>query len=121
MKQNLWLGVSFPSVADVAARDVVTEGRWMWGSDFPHDEGTYPFTREAIRQVFTGVSIEEKRRLLGLNVADLYHFDVDALQPEADRLGPLVEEMEKPLLELPEDANMALLRGIDQGTLAGAV
>jgi len=121
VQQNVWLGVSFPSQDDVAARNVVAEGRWMWGSDFPHDEGTFPFTREAIRQVFTGVSIEEKRRLLGLNAADLYHFDVDALAPEVERVGPLVEEMEQPLLELPDDANMALLRGVGQGTFAGAV
>ena len=26
----------------------------MWGSDYPHDEGTYPYTREHLRQVFPG-------------------------------------------------------------------
>ena len=114
--QNIYLGVSFASRYDVNNRDVVAEGHWMWGSDFPHDEATSPFTREAIRQVFTGVSVEEKRRLLGLNAADLYHFDVEALAPEVERFGPLVEEMEQPLLELPEDANMALLRGIGSST-----
>jgi hypothetical protein len=31
--------------------------------------------------------------ILGLNAAGLYHFDVDALQPVADRCGPAVDDV----------------------------
>ncbi len=110
--ESVWLGVSFPSRADVQARDVVAEGHWMWGSDFPHDEGTHPFTREHIRQVFEGVPVEEKRRLLGLNAAELYDFDVDALEPLVAQFSPTVQELEQPLESLPDNANDALRKGL---------
>ena len=38
--QNCWVGVSQPGPADAAIRDVVGADRFMWGSDYPHDEGT---------------------------------------------------------------------------------
>ena len=51
--RTCWFGVSFPARADVeAARTTLGIDRFMWGSDYPHDEGTYPFTTEALRQVF---------------------------------------------------------------------
>ena len=81
----------------------------MWGSDYPHDEGTPPFTREHLRQVMLDVPVEEKRRLLGLNAADLYDFDVEALAPLVAEYGPTVAELEEPLTELPDGANQALL------------
>ena len=52
------MGVSQPGPADVAARTSIGLDRFMWGSDYPHDEGTYPFTREHLRQVFHDVDAE---------------------------------------------------------------
>src|SRR5258708_10165479 len=44
-RQSIWLGVSFPHTADVIpARDILGLDKFMWGSDYPHDEGTYPDT-----------------------------------------------------------------------------
>src|SRR5262249_24766138 len=110
-QQNVWLGVSFPGPADArAAKDTVGVDKFMWGSDYPHDEGTYPFSREALRQVFSDWSPEDMRKILTDNVAKLYEFDVDALKPLADKFGPTHEELAQPLLELPENPNEALLR-----------
>ena len=50
------------------------------------------------------------QRILTDNVAKLYHFDVAALKPLADRFGPTRSELARPLLELPENPNEALLR-----------
>ncbi|MXW75126.1 MAG: amidohydrolase [Acidimicrobiaceae bacterium] len=108
-KQNVWLGASFPSKRDIEKRDLLGEGRFMWGSDYPHDEGTGPFSREHLRQVMVDVPVDEKRRLLGLNAADLYSFDIDALAPLVAEHGPTVAELQEPLLELPDGANRALL------------
>ena len=52
VQRNVWVGASQPRPADAAAREVLGEHRFMWGSDYPHDEGTHPFTREHLRQVF---------------------------------------------------------------------
>jgi hypothetical protein len=83
----------------------------MWGSDYPHDEGTYPFTREHLRQVFHGVEPALMRKLLAGNAANLYEFDLDKLAPIAAEYGPTVEELAEPLTELPPNANEALKRG----------
>jgi predicted TIM-barrel fold metal-dependent hydrolase len=110
-QQNVWLGASFPSPADVEARRCVAPGRYMWGSDYPHDEGTGPFTREHLRQVMSHIDEDEKRAILGGNAAELYGFDLDALAPLAAEHGPTVEELAQPLEELPPNPNAALLRG----------
>jgi predicted TIM-barrel fold metal-dependent hydrolase len=108
--QNCWVGVSFPSRADVAAREAIGGDRYMWGSDYPHDEGTFPYTREHLRQVFAGTSPDVMRQILGGNIARLYGFDLDALAPVAERVGPTVEELSVPLDRLPDKPNEALLR-----------
>jgi predicted TIM-barrel fold metal-dependent hydrolase len=110
-QQNVWLGVSFPGPADAkAAKETVGIDKFMWGSDYPHDEGTHPFTREALRQVFCDWDEASMRKILAENVAKLYNFDLDALAPEAAKFGPTVEELQQPLDKLPENANEALLR-----------
>ena len=53
--RTCWMGVSQPRPADVAVREQIGADRFMWGSDYPHDEGTYPFTRETLRQVMRGI------------------------------------------------------------------
>ena len=84
----------------------------MWGSDYPHDEGTYPFTRETLRQVMLGLRPDEKQQILAENCANLYGFDLAKLAPLAAKFGPTVEELEEPLGELPENANDALLKSV---------
>ncbi len=41
----------------------------MWGSDYPHDEGTWPYTREHLRARFHDVPEKELREILAGNVA----------------------------------------------------
>src|ERR687894_1352136 len=82
--QNVWMGVSQPGPDDAAARHELGLDKFMCGSDYPHDEGTAPFTREHLRALFHDTDPDELRRLLAGNAADLYGFDLDALAP----LGP---------------------------------
>ncbi|HEY8527917.1 MAG TPA: amidohydrolase family protein [Acidimicrobiales bacterium] len=110
--QNCWIGVSQPGPADAAARDVIGPDRFMWGSDYPHDEGTFPYTREHLRQIFHGTPPEEMRRILAGNAAALYGFDLDRLAPYAEQHGPTVEELARPLDHLPDEPNEALLKGL---------
>ena len=53
----------------------------------------------------------DKRAILGENAAKLYGFDLDALAPLVDRYGPTVEELGRPLTELPPNPNRALRQG----------
>ncbi|WP_311983310.1 amidohydrolase family protein [Parafrankia sp. CH37] len=112
--QNCWVGASFPRPDDVAAREVIGRDRWMWGSDYPHDEGTGPYTRQALRQVMHDLPEPELRDLLAGNAARLYGFDLDALALLAEQYGPSVEEIAEPLDALPENSNSALLNAQKQ-------
>ena len=111
-EQNCWMGVSFPRKEDVEARKKLGAHKFMWGSDYPHDEGTYPFTRECLRAVFSDVDPDELRMLLGGNAAEFYGFDLDALAPLAGQVGPTVDEIQVPLTDLPENPNEALLGSV---------
>jgi predicted TIM-barrel fold metal-dependent hydrolase len=108
--QNCWVGASQPGGDDVSAMRKLGIDRFMWGSDYPHEEGTGPFTREHLRQRFADVPVRDLRRVLGANAAELYGFDLDALAPLADQFGPTVAEVATPLDRLPDHPNEALLR-----------
>jgi predicted TIM-barrel fold metal-dependent hydrolase len=111
-QQSCWVGASFPGPEDWAARTTLAPGRFMWGNDYPHDEGTSPFTQETLRAVFSGVPEAELRDVLAGNVARCYDFDLDALAPLAAKHGPTVEDLSTPLTEVPKDANAALLKAV---------
>ncbi len=109
--QNVWIGASFPQRSDVAAaRSTIGIDRFMWGSDYPHDEGTYPYSTLALRQVFSDWDETELRKVLATNAAELYDFDLEALDAAAAKVGPRVAEVAQPLLDLPAEPNEALLR-----------
>ena len=86
--------------------------RTMWGSDYPHNEGTGPYTREHLRQLFSNWDPGDLQQVLAGTAAKLYHFDLDALRPHVDEHGPTVAEIARPLTELPEKPNEALLKGV---------
>jgi predicted TIM-barrel fold metal-dependent hydrolase len=109
-RRNCWVGVSQPGPADAAARYEIGLDRFMWGSDYPHDEGTYPFTREHLRQLFHDTDATEMRAILAGNAAELYDFDLDKLAPLAAKVGPTVAQLHEPLMSLPEHPNEALLK-----------
>jgi predicted TIM-barrel fold metal-dependent hydrolase len=104
-KRNCWYGASAASPREIADRDVVGADRICWGSDYPHYEGTYPHTRKSIRFTFHDIDEYEVRRMLGTNAAELYGFDLEALDPLVQRIGPTPEQVATPLTrdEIPRD------------------
>ena len=44
----------------------------LWGSDYPHDEGTFPNSRDVIERTFQGVSDKDKKKITHDNAARLY-------------------------------------------------
>jgi hypothetical protein len=96
------IGASFLRPSEAKLRYEVGIDRVMWGTDYPHMEGTQPFTRQALRATFADVPEDEVRAILGGNAAKLYGFDLQALQPLVDRIGPTVDEVATPLDKVPE-------------------
>lgn len=48
----------------------------LWGNDYPHHEGTWPHSDEAVERTMGHLPEEDRRRILGLNAAELYGFNV---------------------------------------------
>jgi predicted TIM-barrel fold metal-dependent hydrolase len=83
------VGASFMSRLECERRHDIGVGNILWGSDFPHDEGTWPDTHDALHTTFDGVPEVELRAMLGENALRVYGFDRGALLPHAARVGPL--------------------------------
>jgi predicted TIM-barrel fold metal-dependent hydrolase len=108
--RNCRVGVSFPSPREAAAREHIGIGNFMWGSDYPHNESTFPYTREGLRLAFAGTDPIELQQLLAGNAAELYDFDLDALAPLAAAVGPTIAELNEPLDARPDSASPAFTR-----------
>jgi len=50
----------------------------LWGSDYPHPEGTWPNSQEVLARQFAGVAAETMERIVCLNAAELYGFSLPA-------------------------------------------
>ena len=49
---------------------------FMWGNDYPHHEGTWPHSAEAIERTMGHLSDAARAKVLGLNAARLFGFEV---------------------------------------------
>ncbi len=103
-KRNCWYGASFPSPADIQGRNIVGVDKILWGNDYPHYEGCYPYSRENMRFAFSGVDEKEVRMMLGENAAALYGFDLEALRSAAEEIAITPELVRQPLEEIPADS-----------------
>src|SRR2546429_624300 len=50
--------------------------RFMWGNDYPHHEGTWPHSAEAIERTMGHLSDAARANVLGLNAARFFGFEV---------------------------------------------
>jgi predicted TIM-barrel fold metal-dependent hydrolase len=51
--------------------------RYMWASDFPHTDSTWPHSQDVIRRDFAGVPEEVTRKIVCANAAQLYGIEVN--------------------------------------------
>ena len=104
MATNVWMGNSFQSRQEaVAAIEIGREERYLWGSDYPHVEGTfsysddpheYPMTRLSLVFTYHDLPIESVRKLVGENALAAYpRLDGKALSKVAERIGVPVKEL----------------------------
>jgi hypothetical protein len=52
---------------------------YLWANDYPHHEGSWPHSAQAIERQMGNLSDEVRAKILGLNAARIFKFDVDAL------------------------------------------
>lgn len=105
VKENVYIGCSFMSrdEAHTAIRLGLTD-RVMWGSDYPHPEGTWLYhaddpgeqpstTRLSLANTFAGLGESDVRRMAGGNAIRCYELDEAAIAQVAERVGPSVGEL----------------------------
>ena len=87
-RRNVRVGSSCMSRREVELRYEIGLGNIMWGTDYPHPEGTWPLTQKMMVETFHGVPDEEIEAMIGGNAAAFYGFDLEKLNPLAERIGP---------------------------------
>lgn len=112
LHHNVFVGASFLSRDE--ARSAVEGGyadRLMWGSDYPHMEGTFQagavsYGRLALRFTFAGLAEEAVVRMVGGTALSVYGLDGERLAAEAARIrAPSFGDISVPLEEVPPGAS----------------
>ena len=111
--EQVWIGGSYlsKSEAEFSVRDGYVPNL-MWGSDYPHAEGTYQypqspddpsFTHLALRHAFSGLAAHDAKLITSDNGLRCFSLRVDALAPIARRINsPTLRELATPLDEIPQ-------------------
>jgi predicted TIM-barrel fold metal-dependent hydrolase len=86
---HVWHGASLMSHGEADRIRAVGVDRVMFGIDFPHWEGAYPYGLDWMRATIgaRGFEDDELRAMLAGNAAAAYGFDLSALAPHAERVG----------------------------------
>jgi predicted TIM-barrel fold metal-dependent hydrolase len=118
--RHVFLGASLMKRYEAEMREEIGIDRLMWGADYPHLEGAAPVHRLILRHVFGGMPEEDVRRMLGLNAAGVYGFDVAQLQEVADRVGPTVADLATTvsLDDIPKTFSWSLARPVPLSSTA---
>ena len=121
MAHNVFVGASFASPYEVEQAILHGLGRQLlWGSDYPHLEGTFVYrencdlpsvTQLALRHTFAGVSEEHTKRMIGGTAIEVYKLDDAALHAIAREIAaPTLEELAEPILAIPEAGSVTAFR-----------
>ena len=87
-RRNVAVGASCVPRSDLDLRAAIGPDQIMWGSDYPHPEGTWPNTAEYFRTTFANFPEQDGRKILGENAMAFYGLDRASLQVVANRIGP---------------------------------
>jgi predicted TIM-barrel fold metal-dependent hydrolase len=97
VRRNCYFGASGLTPYESPMIDMLGADHILWGSDYPHEEGTTPDSKLAIRWALHDQPDDVCRKILGGNAARIYGFDLDALAPVAAEIGPTVAEVHTPV------------------------
>jgi hypothetical protein len=87
-RRNCGIGASCVPRSDLDLRNLIGTELIMWGSDFPHPEGTWPNTEQYYKDTFSNFPEEDGRKILGGNAMDFYQLNESHLQSIANDIGP---------------------------------
>ena len=94
-QRNCFIGASFLAPHEIGSRYNIGIDKLMWGSDYPHMEGTWPNTMHKLRETFHDVEEGEIRSILGGKAIDVFGFDPALMRGAADRIGPEISDIQQ--------------------------
>lgn len=62
--------------AGILTRELIGIDNLMWGSDYPHTEGVWPFSRQQVARTFANIPEADTRKIVHENVARVYGFSL---------------------------------------------
>jgi predicted TIM-barrel fold metal-dependent hydrolase len=121
MATNVFFGASFAAPFEV--KQAIADGvdsQLMWGSDYPHPEGTFlnpaetglpSVTRLSLRNTFCDIPIDKAASMLGANAADVFGLDLGILSAVAREINaPTFAELATPIDVVPAGASVQAFR-----------
>jgi predicted TIM-barrel fold metal-dependent hydrolase len=87
-RRNVRVGASCMPRREAEMRHDIGVDTIMWGTDYPHPEGSWPYTKKQMRETFHGLPEDEIAKMLGGTAAEFYSVDTEKLAPLAARIGP---------------------------------
>ena len=72
--RNVFLGFQEDALG-IKLRDIIGVDTLQWGSDYPHQESTFPRSRQILEEILADCTEEEKAKIAGGNAARIYDLD----------------------------------------------
>lgn len=95
-RRNVKIGASCMPRREADMRHKIGVDVIMWGTDYPHPEGTWPFTSEQMHGTFAELPEDEVAKMLGGNAAEFYDIDTAKLDSLVARIGPEKSVLARP-------------------------
>lgn len=76
VRRNLWATFQDDPIGPMLFK-FFGEDRFMWASDFPHTDSTWPHSLDVIKKDFAGVPENVTQKIICDNAAELYHIDLN--------------------------------------------
>ncbi|MEE3326713.1 MAG: amidohydrolase family protein [Myxococcota bacterium] len=93
-QRQCYIGASFMPGHEGEFRHQIGIEKILWGSDYPHLEGTWPNTREYMHKTFGDYPEDEIRDILGRNALHAYGFDPALMQGITEEIGLSLAEIQ---------------------------
>ena len=71
---NVFLGFQEDGLG-IEMRNIIGVDNLMWGSDYPHQESTFPRSRQILEEILVDCTEEEKAKIAGGNAVRVYNLN----------------------------------------------
>ena len=72
--RNVFLGFQEDHLG-MRDRHIIGVDNLLWGSDYPHAEGTFPYSRQVLDEILADCTDEEQAKIVGGNARRVYRLD----------------------------------------------